>query len=178
MLIRPLQSRANAISYGVVVLAFAIPFTFLRGLGVFWSVGAVVLWMLVAYAETLRNARFVEIDAAQNSIVVNGRTWINRERQKTYELGQFRFVISYISPGRNPENRVELLTHTAGEALCLVIFPVRASDKFSSRWTFKPHWHESPQATLVRERLATEFHLEDRGFSGSRWPGAQVRHNP
>lgn len=177
MLIRPLTSRTNTVGLGLVVLVLVVPFSFIHGFGIFGSLGAFLVWTVVALAEMSGNKRYVEIDAPNNSIVVHDRTWAYRKRERKYSLQQFRFVISYITPGKNPVNRVELLTQAGGEALWLASYPVRASERQRAQWSLRPKWQESTDSSLLREQLTKDLHLEDKGFVGSRWPGAHVRHD-
>lgn len=129
------------------------------------------LFLLVLYAEFIRDSRRVSIDSASNRVMVQFRSWRFALVMLTYPLDRFGSVVSYVTPFRFSANLVELVTHSGGEALRLASFhpASRASSFFSV-----PRDVEAPQAQELRQSLAKAFGLHDKGFLGVRTPGAYV----
>lgn len=132
-------------------------------------------WVLILYAEVVRDSRSVQIDLQSSNIVEQFRSWRYALKIRTYSLDQFGSVVSYVTPSRSPINLVELVTRTGGESLCLVWY--RPSSSAKSFWSI-PRDCEAPKAEALRKTLAQGFQLQDRGFLGVRWPGAYVSPAP
>ncbi len=135
------------------------------------GLAAVLLTALAWWIDHVRNDRVVAIDKASNRITVRRRRLWGSWWADAYALSDFAAVISYVSPGRNPVNWVDLVTQSGGEALLVASFKpgVRAESLLS--W---PTYGEAEQARHLRQTLVDALALVDNGFHGSRLPGAQV----
>lgn len=129
-----------------------------------------ILGLLMAWAVAVAGRRTVEIN--DRDIVVNSVTIFFQPRSITCDATQFGKVVSYVTPGRNPVNRVELITKPGGEALLLCTFaPLTAA---SSSFLSLPTPGEAEAAAALRPRVAHACGVKDGGFLGYRMVGAQL----
>lgn len=132
-----------------------------------------VLFVMVIYSKIIQFSRSVQIDALGQSILETRKNWLFLSRYRTYALSQFKYVVSYIQPGRIPVNRVELVTKAGGESLLVATFD--PSNRSPNSFWSVPVEEESEQAMDLRANLAQRFGFVDQGFVGRRWEGARVR---
>ncbi|RYF01899.1 MAG: hypothetical protein EOO32_02060 [Comamonadaceae bacterium] len=122
------------------------------------------------WRQFLKSQRAVVIDKVTDLVKVHTVSIWGRRRSASYPLSRFRFVASYITPGKNPVNYLELLSHSGGEALPLREFaPVFGKTPFLS---LSGNLQENAEAAVLRQRVASYAGLEDRGFIGIRMTGA------
>lgn len=135
--------------------------------GVFAVIGLLFFWVY-----SIAGRRRVTLDQANAQVLIASVSVLFKPRLKSYPLEFFGSVQSYVTLGKPPINRVELVSKTGGETLLLARFePVNTARSF---WSF-PHEGESRHAQGLRRSVAEQFGLLDRGFLGSRMQGAQLK---
>jgi hypothetical protein len=172
MEIKSPKERTLTIASGVTVLVL-LSLALLREQNVptlFYSI--TLIWPLGACIELLRNARYVVVDQRRGIVTVHTRSWNYQRRTLFFPLQKFRFIISYVLPGKTPVNLVELINRSGGESLLIASFSNATSQGFMQ---FMPRPIESSGAALLRKELASQLQLEDKGFVGYRWIGAQIK---
>lgn len=133
---------------------------------VFAGIGLILFWEMVIVSR-----RQVTLDAANGQVTISRISAFFRPKQRSYPLEMFGSVQSYIPPGRSPVNRVELVTKTGGEALLVALFePANVAPSFFSF----PTKGENKGAERLRQEIAGQLGLLDRGFLGKRMFGAQL----
>lgn len=134
--------------------------------GVFSGLGLIFFWNKV-----IARRRQVTLDASSGRVSVSTASIFFQPKQRSYPLEMFGSVQSYILPGRYPRNRVELVTTTGGEALLVASF--EPSNIARSFWAL-PTDGESKSAEILRQEIAGQLGLLDRGFLGNRLFGAPL----
>lgn len=125
---------------------------------------------LEGWRQFLIAQRAVVIDKAAGRVMVHSRSVAGRARTTVYPLAKFRFVASYITPGRSPTNEVELISVSGGEALPLRQFsPGIGKTPFLS---LSGRLQENENAAALRQSVAIHAGLQDKGFLGQRMRGA------
>jgi hypothetical protein len=170
----------NEVSYMSVyailaVLAFvAVPELALGSQSKELLVASAVLATLAAIAywvKLVQQQRWCEITPHANQVTVHSVSPFFSARKQQYPLSQFGSVRSYITPGRFPRNRVELVTKAGGEALLVAWFT--PSNGARSFWSI-PTEAENPKAASARNAIANQCALVNSGFLGTRLVGAQL----
>ena len=134
---------------------------------VFAGIGLILFWNKV-----IASRRQVTLNAASGQVTISRVSAFFKPKQRSYPLDMFGSVQSYILQGKSPVNRVELLTKTGGEALLLALYqPANVAPSFFS----VPADGENKSATLLRQEIAAQLGLLDRGFLGNRMFGAQLK---
>jgi hypothetical protein len=126
---------------------------------------------LFYWVKLIQRHRLCEITVLTNQVTIHSVSPLFSPRQKHYPLEQFGSVRSYISLGRFPRNRVELVTKAGGEALLVAWFV--PSNGARSFWSV-PAEAESPKAALIRKTIADQCGLIDPGFQGTKMVGAEI----
>ncbi len=174
LIVRRRPSHFAGLVFGLVAASIAlgaVPFDMATNRQMLFLYCFVVGWLLILYAEFVRDSRLVEFDLPNNRLVVRGRSWRWQLLTSEYSLNQFRSVVSYTAPGRPSLNLVELVTHSGGESFNVTSFdPAIEGKSFFSL----PHYIESPEAESLRKSIAALCSVEDRGYLGNRMPGAYV----
>ncbi|MFV0665719.1 hypothetical protein [Denitromonas sp.] len=160
------------LSGGTVSLALSITLLLLghshQAAG-FATLGA--LLALRYWHTAVRNRRSIEFNIDQNQVIERSVDSLLRHRIRTFALSEFGKVVSYIEPTaqpHTPRNRVELVTHSGGEALLLAVFsPIQTKKKISMSYA------ESPGAASLRQQISSSLPIADGGHLGYRWIGAQ-----
>ncbi|RYH67821.1 MAG: hypothetical protein EON54_03780 [Alcaligenaceae bacterium] len=150
----------------------ALGFTLLKSPGAFFPLVAICLPLAAteSWRQFLKAQRAVVIDKASGLVTVHTMSIWGRPRTASYPLDMFRFVTSYITPGKVPLNYLELVSKSGGEALPLRDFaPAVGDTPFLSLHTTLLENHD---ACILRGRVARYAGLEDKGFVGKRMPGA------
>ena len=157
-------------SWGMALFGLLLGFFDPKGLvmaAVFAGLGSLLLW-----DKVIANRRRVTLDAAKGQVTISRVSAFFKPKQRSYPLDMFGSVQSYILQGKSPVNRVELLTKTGGEALLLALYqPANVAPSFFS----VPADGENKSATLLRQEIAAQLGLLDRGFLGNRMFGAQLK---
>ena len=177
LIVRRRPSHVAGLVIGIVVASIvlgAIPFDMASSRQMAAVPWVVVGWLLILYAEFVRDSRLVEFDLPNNRLVVQERSWRWQLRAFEYTLSQFRSVVSYTMPGRPPRNLVELVTHSGGESFHVTSFDAATEGK---SFLSLPYYIETPEAENLRKSIAVLCSLEDRGYLGNRWSGAYVAPN-
>ena len=134
---------------------------------VFAGVGLIFFWN-----KLIASRRKVTLDASSGQVTISRVSAFFKPKQCSYPLDMFGSVQSYILQGKSPVNRVELLTNTGGEALLLALFkPANVAPSFFS----VPLDGENKNAERLRQKIAGQLGLLDRGFLGNRMFGAQLK---
>lgn len=136
------------------------------------GLGLYVLFIgAVAWLKFVAGTRRVELLPREGMVRITWRNALFRPKRREHPLDLFGAVVSYVVPGRFPTTRVELLDRSRTRALPLASFATRCvAPNF---WSI-PRDRESDAARDVRISVARATGLEDGGFLGSRWPGAQL----
>lgn len=134
---------------------------------VYAAISLVFLW-----AHWVASKRQVTLDKANGRVQISSVSLLFKPRTKSYPLELFGSVQSYLTVGKHPSNRVELVSRTGGEALLLAWFEPASTAR--SFWSF-PSQGESSHAQSLRQSVAEQFELLDRGFLGGRAEGAQLK---
>lgn len=134
---------------------------------VFAAISLVLFW-----AHWIASQRRVSLDKANGQVQICSSSLLFKPRTKSYPLELFGTVQSYLTVGKHPSNRVELVSRTGGEALLLACFEPASTAR--SFWSF-PSVGESHHAQSLRQSVAEQFGLLDRGFLGGRAEGAQLK---
>lgn len=176
----PSIRATNEVSYMSVyailaVLAFiTVPELALGSLSKELLVASAVLATLAAVAywvKLVQQHRWCEITPHANQVTVHSVSPFFSARKQQYPLSQFGSVRSYITPGRFPRNRVELVTKAGGEALLVAWFT--PSNGARSFWSM-PTEAENPKAASARDAIANQCALVNSGFLGTKLVGAQI----
>jgi hypothetical protein len=140
-----------------------------------WPVLAFLYSLLFTTLWSGRNKgrSYTVVDTEKQLVLVHTASILGKIRTSCYDIPAFGSVISYVVVGKNPQNRVELVTHSGGEALLLGEFaPSRETKSFFSLSTGTS---ESGEAEKLRLQISHACKLKDRGFLGTRWVGAQLK---
>ena len=149
-----------------LLLGFFDPKGFVMA-AVFAGLGSLVLW-----DKVIANQRRVTLDAAKGQVTISRVSAFFKPKHRVYPLELFGSVQSYIVQGKFPINRLEIVTKTGGEALLLALFePSNVASSFFSL----PKDGENKGAERLRQKIAVQLGLLDRGFLGSRMFGAQLK---
>lgn len=171
----------NEVSYMSVYVIFAVlvvgvgPELALGNLGkevLVIALAATSLALIGIWIKLIQTRRQCEVDVLGNRVTIHSVSPFFLETHRHHQLDQFGSVRSYITPGRFPRNRVELVTKGGGEALLVAWF--QPSNGARSFWSI-PTEAESPKAALIRRNLASQCGLADEGFQGTKMVGAQIR---
>ncbi|MDL5038966.1 hypothetical protein QRD40_21740 [Comamonas sp. Y6] len=158
------------LSFGMIVFGLLLGFfdtKYLFVSVVFGGFGLISLW-----GKVIAHRREVTLDAAAGQVTISRVSAFFRPKQRSYPLEMFGSVQSYILQGKFPINRVELVTKTGGEALMLALFePANVASSFFSL----PREGENKLAERLRQEIAGQLGLLDRGFLGNRMFGAQLK---
>jgi hypothetical protein len=138
----------------------------LIGLGLYVLLVCAVLW-----AKLVAGTRVVRVAPEEDTVRITSRNALFRARHAVFPLNLFRSVVSYVVPGRFATVRVELIDASGTRALLLATFP--AASVASSFWSF-PRDGEGESPRNLRISISRLTGLQDGGFLGNRWPGAQV----
>ena len=131
------------------------------------GIGLILFW-----DKLIANQRKVTLDASGGQVTISRVSAFFKPKQCSYPLEMFGSVQSYILQGKSPDNRVELVTKTGGEALLLALFePANVAPSFFSF----PKDGENKSAERLRQEIAVQLGLLDRGFLGNRMFGAQLK---
>lgn len=134
---------------------------------VFGGIGLISFW-----DKVIANRRQVNLDAAAGQVTISRVSAFFRPKRRSYPLEMFGSVQSYILQGKFPINRVELVTKAGGEALMVAQFaPANVVPSFFSL----PADGENKCAASLRQEIAVQLGLLDRGFLGNRMFGAQLK---
>lgn len=130
-----------------------------------------LLALLLAWLEYLRGCRVVTLDPQAGTVTVSqpGILLVNGASAR-HPLSDFRGVVSYLTPLRHAQNRVELVDRR-GRGLLLAAFEP-ASDAPS--FLAIPDEAETPAARELRRIVAEACRLSDGGYLGRRMGGAEV----
>lgn len=123
------------------------------------------------WSHAIERRRWCEIDPANQRVTVHTVTMWFAPKVQSYSLDRFGAVRSYLTGHKRVDCCVELVTKPGGEGLLLATFP--PSSTSTSFWS-TPKDSEPATAQTLRKRVAEQCGLEDQGFFGSRWPGAQL----
>ncbi|MPT10886.1 MULTISPECIES: hypothetical protein [Comamonas] len=151
--------------FGLLLAFFDTKYLFISV--VFGGVGLISLW-----GKVIANRRQVNLDAAAGQVTISRVSALFRPKQRTYPLEMFGSVQSYILQGKFPINRVELVTKAGGEALMVAQF---APANFAPSFFSFPADGENKCAASLRQEIAVQLGLLDRGFLGNRMFGAQLK---
>ena len=158
------------ISLGMVIFGLLLGIFDSKGLiiaAVFAEVGLILLW-----SKFIASRRRVTLDAANSRVVISSVSAFLKPKQRFYPLEMFGSVQSYILQGKFPINRVELVTKTGGDALMVALFePANTAPSFFSL----PADGENKSAGSLRQEIAGQLGLLDRGFLGNRMFGVQLK---
>lgn len=157
-------------SLGMAIFGLLLGFFDSKGLvmaAVFAGFGSLLLW-----DKVVANRRRVTLDAAKGQVIISRVSVFFKPKQRVYPLELFGSVQSYILPGKTSVNRVELITKTGGEALLLALF--EPSNLAPSFFSF-PKDGENKDAECLRQEIAVQLGLLDRGFLGNQMFGAQLK---
>lgn len=134
---------------------------------VFSGVGLILFWN-----KLIASRRQVTLNASSGQVTILSVSAFFKPKQCSYPLEMFGSVQSYVLQGKSPVNRVELLTKTGGEALLLALFePANVAPSFFSF----PADGENKNAERLRQEIAGQLGLLDRGFLGNRMFGVQLK---
>ena len=134
---------------------------------VFAGIGLILFWNKV-----IASRRQVTLNAASGQVTISRVSAFFKPKQRVYPLELFGSVQSYIVQGKFPINRLEIVTKTGGEALLLALFePSNVASSFFSL----PKDGENKNAERLRQKIAVQLGLLDRGFLGNRMFGAQLK---
>ena len=157
-------------SWGMALFGLLLGFFDPKGLvmaAVFAGLGSLLLW-----DKVIANRRRVTLDAAKGQVTISRVSAFFKPKQRVYPLELFGSVQSYIEQGKFPINRLEIVTKTGGEALLLALFePSNVASSFFS----VPKDGENKSAERLRQKIAVQLGLLDRGFLGNRMFGAQLK---
>ena len=158
------------LSLGMIIVGLLLGFfdaKYLIVAAVFGGIGLFSLW-----SKVIAGRREVTLDAAAGQVTISRVSAFFRPKRRSYPLEMFGSVQSYILQGKFPINRVELVTRTGGEALMVALFePANAAPSFFSL----PADGENKSAGRLRQEIAGQLGLLDRGFLGNRMFGAQIK---
>ena len=136
-------------------------------------IGAIFLLVPIfgGWSQAIERLRRCEIDPANRKVTVHTLTMWFAPKVQSYSLDQFGAVRSYLVGHKRVDCHVELVTKPGGEGLLLATFPPNSTS--TSFWSI-PKDSEPATAQTLRQRVAGQCGLEDQGFLGRRWPGAQL----
>lgn len=160
-----------AIAFLLITLPLGLPIDLDSGS---WILPAawVGLIFLSFWGGLVRSRRCVEFVVPERKVKVRSVSLLFRPQTRVYEMDQFGTVISYVTQGKFPMNRLELLTTSGAESLLVSAFP--PANGVRSFWSL-PSEVESSEAARFRKEIAEATGLRDGGFLGKRLAGAQLR---
>jgi hypothetical protein len=131
--------------------------------------GTLAAWAL--WIKSVQRQRYVEFSPSQMQASVHTSSLLFSRSIKKYPLEGFGTVRSYVTIGRFPKNRVELVTKQGGESLLVASFIPRSGAR--SFWSL-PTAAENIEATELRNALSSQFGFTNQGFLGVKAVGAQL----
>lgn len=143
--------------------------------GAHWMTGFLAFaTVFFAYLEYIGLDRLVEVDIASQEVREHRRTLLLRRRTTHYAFHRFNSVMTYTVWGQStPQTYLDLGQRGSSESVTLLrtSAPLKDSTFFSAM----SEYQEAPTCKEMRERLAKELQLTDRGFLGNRWLGVQAK---
>ncbi|WP_436074553.1 hypothetical protein [Acidovorax delafieldii] len=130
------------------------------------------LAILSGWTKARQSCRRTEIDAQGKQVTIHSVSPLFSPIQHRYPLEQFGSVRSYITLGRFPQNLVELVTQSGGEALLVAAFSPRGGAP--TFWSM-PTETENVKAMRLRQTISDQCGLVDQGFLSPRMVGALIK---
>jgi len=167
IVIRTPRSSVPALSLAITVplaILTSLPLSYASPRSLLFSLVLISLSVVLLWADSVHSSRVVEVNSVTREVRVRFRTLTFRAESRTYAVGQFVAITSYLTYGRHARNRLELVTN---ELQALLLASLEPGSKKTPFWTLlAPAEAESAQAKELRPALAEQLKINDTGFLG------------